>query len=61
MLTESGCLEKSDMTGEEAETRYGLLNDIIMSEKLGDERTKRELIHRYETASILTEKLFGEH
>ncbi len=59
-LTESGCLEKSDMTGEEAESRYGLLNDIIMSDALGDERTKRKLIETYEIKSLLTEALFGD-
>ncbi len=60
MLTESGYLEKSDMTGEEAESRYGLLNDIIMCEALGDERTKRELMRTYEMKSLLTEALFGD-
>ena len=60
VLTESGCIEKSDMTGEEAESRYGLLNDIIMSEAMGDERTKRELIRTYEKKSLLTEALFGD-
>ncbi len=60
ILTESGYLEKSDMTGEEGESRYGLLNDIIMSGALGDDRTKRELIHTYELKSLLTEALFGD-
>ncbi len=60
ILTESGYLEKSDMTGEDAESRYGLLNDIIMCEALGDERTKRELIRTYEEKSLLSEALFGE-
>ena len=59
-LTESGYLEKSDMTGEEAESRYGLLNDIIMSEALGDERTKRKLTETYEIKSLMTEALFGD-
>ena len=59
-LTESGCLEKSDMTGEEAESRYGLLNDIIMSDALGDDRTKCKLTETYEMKSLLTEALFGE-
>ena len=59
-LTESGYLEKSDMTGEEAESRYGLLNDIIMCEALGDERTKQELIRTYEEKALLSEALFGE-
>ena len=60
MLTESGYLEKSDMTDEEAESRYGLLNDIIMSEALGDERTKAELLRKYKKKSFLTEALFGD-
>ena len=60
MLTESGYLEKSDMTGEEAESRYGLLNDIIMCEAMGDERTKRELMYTYEKKSLMTEVLFGD-
>jgi hypothetical protein len=59
-LTESGYLEKSDMTGEEAESRYGLLNDIIMSDALGDERTKRKLTETYEIKSLMTEALFGD-
>ncbi len=60
MLTESGFLEKSDMTGEEAESRYGLLNDILMCEALGDDRTKRDLVRKYKTRSLVTEKLFGD-
>lgn len=59
-LTESGYLEKSDMTGEEAESRYGLLNDMIMSDALGDERTKRKLTETYEIKSLMTEALFGD-
>lgn len=59
-LTESGYLEKSDMTGEDAESRYGLLNDIIMCEALGDDRTRRELLRTYEEKSLLSEALFGE-
>ena len=59
-LTESGCLEKSDMTGEDGESRYGLLNDSIMSDALGDERTKRELTQRYEYKAYLSQKLFGD-
>ncbi len=59
-LTESGFLEKSDMTGEESESRYGLLNDIVMCDALGDERTKQELISRYKKESLRTELLFGE-
>jgi len=59
-LTESGYLEKSDMTGEEAESRYGLLNDIIMSDALGDERTRNKLTQTYEIKSLMTEALFGE-
>lgn len=61
LLTESGYLEKSDMTGEEAESRYGLLNDIIMCEALGDERTKHELLRTYEEKALLSEALFGEN
>ena len=59
-LTESGYLEKSDMTDEDAESRYGLLNDIIMCEALGDDRTRRELLRTYEEKSLLSEALFGE-
>lgn len=60
MLTESGYLEKSDMTGEEGESRYGLLNDILMCEALGDMRTGHELIKKYEMKSYLAEELFGD-
>ena len=59
-LTESGFLEKSDMTGEESESRFGLLNDIVMCETLGDDRTKQELITRYKKESLRAELLFGE-
>ena len=42
------------------ESRYGLLNDIIMCEALGDDRTRRELLRTYEEKSLLSEALFGE-
>lgn len=59
-LTESGFLEKSDMTGEESQSRYGLLNDIVMCDTLGDERTKQEFMTKYKQESLRVELLFGD-
>lgn len=58
MLTESGYLEKSEMTGAETESRFSLLNDIIMSDSLKDFRTRDELLMSYRKQSLLVEKLF---
>ncbi len=60
MLTESGFLERNDVTGTETESRFGILNDIVMCEALGDVRTGRELRTSYIRQSLLVERLFGE-
>lgn len=58
MLTESGYIEKSDMPDGEAQSRYGLINDMMMSRSLGDDRTQQEWMKKYVKKAGLVSQLF---
>ncbi len=57
-LTESGKLSKSDIAGNNAETRYTQLNDLAISKTLQDYETLRTLAKEYSQKSYVTRKMF---
>lgn len=57
-LTESGTLQKSDIRGNEAESRYHLVNDIVISKTLGDFDTMDHLLEEYYRKEFLNGRLF---
>lgn len=57
--TQSGILEKSDMTMEGSLSRMGMLGDIMISHSMGDEKTKQTLIKEYVHASYLHDLIGG--
>lgn len=58
IVTMSGVLEKNDTVDFESNSRYGLLNQMLMSQSLGEPETVKSLANDYERALYLTEKLF---
>lgn len=58
-LTESRVVEKSDMAGLKSGGRYGLLNDMMLSHSMGDEKTAETLKREYMYESYLHEILGG--
>ena len=58
-LTESRVVEKSDMAGLKHGGRYGLLNDMMLSHSMGDEKTAETLKREYLYESYLHEILGG--
>ena len=58
-LTESGVLEKSDIAGSESESKYEMLNDIVISSTLQDFDTVDELLIDYQKKTFLSEKIFN--
>lgn len=58
-LTESGNLQKSDIRGEGHDSRYQLLNDIVISKTLEDFDTMDNLLEEYKKKEFLNGKLFG--
>lgn len=58
-LTESCVVEKSDMAGMESSGRFGLLNDMMLSDSMGDEKTAETLTREYMYESYLHEILGG--
>lgn len=57
-LTESGTLQKSDIRGNEAESRYHLVNDIVISKALEDFDTMDHLLEEYYRKEFLNGRLF---
>ncbi|MCM1056633.1 MAG: DUF5717 family protein [Firmicutes bacterium] len=57
-LTESGTLQKSDIRGNEAESRYHLVNDIVISKTLEDFDTMDHLLEEYYRKEFLDGRLF---
>lgn len=57
-LTESGTLQKSDIRGSEAESRYHLVNDIVISKALEDFDTMDRLMEEYYKKDFLNGRLF---
>lgn len=58
-LTESCVVEKSDMAGNDSGGRFGLLNDIMLSSCMSDEKTENTLSREYLYESYLHELLGG--
>ena len=58
-LTESCVVEKSDMAGMESSGRFGLLNDMMLSDSMEDEKTAETLTREYMYESYLHEILGG--
>ncbi len=57
-LTESGTLQKSDIRGGESDSRYQLINDIVISKTLEDFSTMDSLLEEYRKKEFLSGKLF---
>ena len=57
-LTESGTIQKSDITGGRTASRYSLINDIMIGETLQDYDTVDALISEYYKKKYICEKLF---
>ncbi|MCM1112456.1 MAG: DUF5717 family protein [Muribaculum sp.] len=58
-LTESGNLQRSDIRGNDADWRYEMLNDILISRTLEDYDTLDELMEEYRRREYLGEHLFA--
>lgn len=58
-LTESGTIQKSDVSDDGSQDRYSLINDIAIAETLKDYQTTKNLLTEYEYQKFLTEKLFS--
>lgn len=57
-FVESGELEKLEVTDVQQETRFSLLNDILISMALQDRSTTRQLVQEYEQEVFTTEQFF---
>lgn len=57
-LTESGTLQKSDIRGKENDSRYQLVNDIVISKTLQDYDTMDKLLEEYYRKEFLNSRLF---
>ena len=57
-LTESGTIQKSDITGGQSSSRYSLINDVMIGETLQDYDTVDALISEYFKKKFICEKLF---
>lgn len=57
-LTESGTLQKSDIRGVESDSRYHLVNDIMISKTLEDYDTMDNLLEEYYKKEFLNSRLF---
>lgn len=59
-LTESGFIEKSDIMDGDIESRFSLLNDLMMSVSLGDQATQQTIIGEYRRKEKLIKLLFQD-
>lgn len=57
-LTESGTLQKSDSLGNEEDSRYHLINDIVISRTLQDFDTMDDLLEEYYKKEFMNGRLF---
>jgi len=57
-LTESGSVSRSDMGSEADNSRFNMLNDIIISETLQDYETMNALLEAYMKTDFLQKRLF---
>ena len=57
-LTESGTVQKSDIVDQENESRYSLINDIVISKALEDFDTMESLLEEYYRKDYLNSRLF---
>ena len=57
-LTESGTLQKSDIRSEETDSRYQMVNDIVISRNLQDYDTLENLLEEYRKKDFLNGQLF---
>ena len=57
-LTESGTVQKSDIVDQENESRYSLINDIVISKALEDFDTMESLLEEYYRKDYLSSRLF---
>lgn len=57
-LKENGYLEADDSKGKSQDSRYGLLNDIILAYKNDDRDRLERLIKRYDESTYVTEEWF---
>lgn len=57
-LTESGTLQKSDIGREEDGSKFGMINDIVISKNLQDFDTMDNLLEEYYRREFLGSKLF---
>ncbi|MCM1188094.1 MAG: DUF5717 family protein [bacterium] len=57
-LTESGSLQKSDIRDSESDSRYHLINDIVISKSLQDYETMDNLLEEYHRNEFLNGRLF---
>ena len=57
-LTESGTISHSEMHSKSENSRFGLLNDIMISETLQDYDTMNDMMDEYIRTDYLQENLF---
>ena len=57
-LTESGILSKSDIVQDSVESRYSIINDVMIGKTLQDYETVNRLLNEYYRKRFLTTKLF---
>ncbi len=57
-LTESGNIQKNDTITEKIDSRYGLINDIIISKSMMDYDTLDKLLREYYYKEFLNQQLF---
>ena len=57
-VTESRTIQKGDGAGEEEDSRYRLLNDIVMARSLQDYNTMDNLLEEYYRRDFLNSRLF---
>lgn len=57
-LTESGSLQKSDIMNESPDSKYEIINDMMISMTLQDDTTLDHLIEEYYRREYLDHRLF---
>lgn len=58
-LTESNTIQKTEMVGNNDDSRYNMLNDIAISKSMQDYDTMDELVEEYYKKTYLVDSLFG--
>lgn len=57
-LTESGSIQKSDISNGIANSRFSEINDIVIAESMSDYDTANSLIYEYERRGYIIDRLF---